>query len=119
MTTKKLPDLTEAEVAMGTEEYLEHLMGGPLTLGDVIKDIREDQFGMTQAAFSRFLGIPRQHLYGIEHGTRLMSAQTVKGLAKKMKHPPELLVYLLVRDQTRASLRKAGLRGNFQFNVAA
>ena len=48
-------------------EFLEKLMGGPLTLNGAISAIRESE-GESLSQFSERLGISRTHLSDIEHG---------------------------------------------------
>ena len=52
--------------------YLEHLSGGPLTLGKLIHSIRMcDE--ISQVEFANKLGISRQHLCDIEHDRKIVS----------------------------------------------
>lgn len=86
-------------------EYLEKLMGGPLTLGGAIAAIRESE-GESLAQFAETLGISRTHLSDIEHGRRSVSLERAAQFASALKQNQAQFVRLALQDQ----VREAGLK---------
>lgn len=101
MTTKR----RISHRASPTSEYLEKLMGGPLTLGGAIAAIREGE-EQSLAQFAQQLGVSRTHLSDIEHGRRSVSLQRASEFAKILGYNQAHFVRLALQDQ----VRDAGLK---------
>ena len=86
-------------------EFLEGLIGGPLTLGGAISAIREAE-GESLAQFAQRLGISRSHLSDIEHGRRSVSLERAARFASALGHHQAQFVRLALQDQ----VRDAGLK---------
>ena len=86
-------------------EYLEKLMGGPLTLGRALSAIRESD-GQSLAQFAERLGVSRTNLSDIEHGRRSVSLQRASEFAIALGHHQAQFVRLALQDQ----VRDAGLK---------
>lgn len=101
MTTKR----RNVHRASSATEYLEKLIGGPLTLGGALAAIREGE-KQTLAQFSQQLGISRTHLSDIEHGRRSVSLQRASEFAELLGYNQAHFVRLALQDQ----VRDAGLK---------
>jgi antitoxin HigA-1 len=88
-----------------TSEYLEKLMGGPLTLGAALAAIRQGE-EQSLAQFAQQLGISRTHLSDIEHGRRSLSLHRASEFAKILGYNQSHFVRLALQDQ----VRDAGLK---------
>jgi transcriptional regulator with XRE-family HTH domain len=86
-------------------EYLEKLMGGPLTLGGALSALREAE-GESLAQFSERLGVSRSHLSDIEHGRRSVSLERAAKFAAALGQHQAQFVRLALQDQ----VREAGLK---------
>ncbi len=85
---------------------------GPLSFAELISIQREDE-GLTQVEMAKKLGISKQKLCDFEKGRRIPSAKTAADWAKKLKHPQEVWVQVVLQDQ----LRKDKLK--FKVSVAS
>jgi transcriptional regulator with XRE-family HTH domain len=88
-----------------TAEYLEKLMGGPLTLGGALSAIRESE-GDSLAEFAQRIGVSRSHLSDIEHGRRSVSLERAAKFAAALGQHQAQFVRLALQDQ----VRDAGLK---------
>jgi transcriptional regulator with XRE-family HTH domain len=100
MTTKR-----KGRVQDDAADYLEKLMGGPLTLGGALAAIRESD-GKSLSEFSERLGISRTHLSDIEHGRRSVSLERAAKFAEALGQSQAQFVRLALQDQ----VRDAGLK---------
>jgi antitoxin HigA-1 len=100
MTTKRRGRLQDKAA-----DYLEKLMGGPLTLGGALAAIRESD-GKSLSEFSEQLGISRTHLSDIEHGRRSVSLERAAKFAESLRQSQAQFVRLALQDQ----VREAGLK---------
>lgn len=73
---------------------------GVLTFADLILMQREDA-EQTQVEFARSLGLSKQKLCDFEKGRRLPSPKMAEKWAKKLKHPAEVWVQVVLQDQLR------------------
>ena len=80
-------------------KYLEEKIG-PLTFGDLLLMARED-LELSQVAMSEKLGITKQKLCDFEKGRRLPSPKMAVSWAKKLKHPQEVWIQVVLQDQLR------------------
>ena len=101
MTTKR----SAKSVLKSDQEFLEGLIGGPLTLGAALSGIRESD-GESLSQFAARLGISRSHLCDIEQGRRTVSPERAARFAKALKQHQAQFVRLALQDQ----VRNAGLR---------
>jgi transcriptional regulator with XRE-family HTH domain len=101
MTTKR----SAKSVLKSDHEFLEGLIGGPLTLGAALSGIRESD-GESLSQFAARLGISRSHLCDIEQGRRTVSPERAARFAKALKQHQAQFVRLALQDQ----VRNAGLR---------
>jgi len=101
MTTKR----SVKSVSKSDQEFLEGLIGGPLTLGAALSGIRESD-GESLSQFAARLGISRSHLCDIEQGRRTVSPERAARFAKALKQHQAQFVRLALQDQ----VRNAGLR---------
>jgi transcriptional regulator with XRE-family HTH domain len=106
MTTKK--------TTQATIEYLENLIGGPLTLGKYLLAIREGE-ELTQVEFAKTLGISRQNLCHIEHERRVVSPKMAAEFAHTLGYSVPQFVRLAVQD----ALKRDGLHFTVELNKAA
>jgi transcriptional regulator with XRE-family HTH domain len=86
-------------------QFLENLMGGPLTFGGALSALRESE-DESLAAFAERLSISRSHLSDIEHGRRAVSPERASRFAKALEQNEAQFVRLALQDQ----VRNAGLR---------
>jgi transcriptional regulator with XRE-family HTH domain len=101
MTTKR----SAKSVSKSDQEFLEGLIGGPLSLGAALSGIRESD-GESLSQFAARLGISRTHLCDIEQGRRTVSPERAARFAKALKQHQAQFVRLALQDQ----VRNAGLR---------
>ena len=96
-----------------TADYLETLMGGPLTLGGAMSALRESE----RESLSRFaerLGVTRMHLSDIEHGRRSVSLERAARFAAALGQNEAQFVRLALQDQ----VRDAGLKLRVEVHAA-
>ncbi|MDC0980253.1 helix-turn-helix transcriptional regulator [Bdellovibrionales bacterium] len=84
----------------------------PLSFGDLLRFQREDG-ELTQAQCAKKLGITRQKICDFEKGRRLPSPKLVEKWAKKLGHPPEVWVQVVLQDQLRKE------KVNMKVNIAS
>jgi len=87
------------------ETFLNDLTGGPLTLGEALRSIREGE-GWSQAEMGRRLGIGRAHVCDIEKGRRTVSPDRAARFAAILGYSRTQFVRLALQDQ----LRQSGLK---------
>jgi antitoxin HigA-1 len=109
MTTKRRSAVRKTSAM----EFLEKLIGGPLTLGGAISAIREGE-GESLSQFAERLGISRTHLSDIEHGRRAVSLERAAQFAEDLGYSPTHFVRLALQDQ----VRDAGLKLRVDVHVA-
>ncbi|MCJ8277350.1 MAG: helix-turn-helix transcriptional regulator [Bdellovibrionales bacterium] len=80
-------------------KYLEDTFG-PLTFADLLLMEREDA-ELSQVAMAEKLGITKQKLCDFEKGRRLPSPKMAASWAKKLKHPQEVWVQIVLQAQLR------------------
>jgi len=73
---------------------------GPLCFSDLLLIQREDE-GFTQVEMAKLLGVSKQKLCDFEKGRRLPSAKMAASWAKKLGHPQEVWVQIILQDQLR------------------
>jgi antitoxin HigA-1 len=88
-----------------TNDFLEKLIGGPLTLGGALSAIREGE-GESLAVFAQRLGVSRTHLSDIEHGRRSVNLLRASEFAATLGFHESQFVRLALQDQ----VRDAGLK---------
>lgn len=108
MTTKR-----RSRVPERTEDYLEKLMGGPLTLGGALSALRESE-GESLSQFAERLGVTRMHLSDIEHGRRSVSLERAARFASALGQNEAQFVRLALQDQ----VREAGLKLRVEVHAA-
>lgn len=84
-------------------QFLEELMGGPLTLGDLLKSIREGE-EWTMAQMGKKLDVSRGHVSNIEKG-KPVNPGTAARYAEILGYSKDQFVRLAVEEQ----LRREGL----------
>lgn len=97
----------------GAMSALKKLSGGPLTLAQLIRAIREGE-AMTQAAFADTLGISKQHLSHIENGRKSVSPERAARWASLLGYAESQFLRLALQDE----LQRAGLRYTVTVDVA-
>jgi antitoxin HigA-1 len=108
MATKR-----RARVQERTEDFLEKLMGGPLTLGGALGALRESE-GESLSQFAERLGVTRMHLSDIEHGRRSVSLERAARFAAALSQNEAQFVRLALQDQ----VRDAGLKLRVEVHAA-
>ena len=73
---------------------------GPLTFADILRIQREDE-GLTQTEMAEKLGITKQKLCDFEKARRIPSAKMAASWAKKLGHPQEVWIQVVLQDQLR------------------
>jgi len=96
MSTKKKSDALQ---------YLEKLTKGPLTLGRLIKAIREGE-EMSQVDFAKKLGISRSHLCDIEKDRKSVGPGRAAELARKLGYLEAQFVRLALQAQVKRARLK-------------
>ncbi len=99
MTTRPKQKKSEAM------RFLERISGGPLTLAEVLKTLRDSE-DMTQQEFAKAMGISKQNLCDIEKGRKFVSASRAAIFAKKLGYPPTFFIQLALQEE----LDRAGVR---------
>ena len=80
-----------------TMKFLEEVAGRPLTLGGVLESIRVGE-EMSQASFSKKLGISPSHLCDIEKGRKVVSPERAARFARVLRRSPEQFVRLSLQE---------------------
>ena len=89
-------------------KYLEEQFG-PLTFADLLL-IEREEAEISQVEMAKVLGITRQKLCDFEKGRRLPSTKMAASWAKKLGHPQEIWIQIILQDQLR--------RNKLQFRVS-
>ena len=97
-----------------THEFLEELMGGPLTFGALLAAIREGE-EETLAAFAGRLGVSRQYLHQVEQEHRHVSPEQAARFAKTLGYDTLSFVRLCLQDM----LTKAGIKADVDLKAAS
>jgi transcriptional regulator with XRE-family HTH domain len=108
MTTKRRARLHER-----AEDYLEKLIGGPLTFGGALSALRASE-NESLAQFAERLGVTRMHLSDIEHGRRTVSLERAAKFAAALGQNEAQFVRLALQDQ----VRDAGLKLRVEIHAA-
>ena len=77
--------------------FMEKITGGPLTLARILKSSRLCE-EMSQVAFAKKLGIPKQNLCDIEKGRRFVSPQLAAQFARKLGFSEKQFVRIALQD---------------------
>ena len=77
----------------------------PLTFADLLIMQREDT-DLTQKEMADKMGISKQKLCDFEKGRRFPSIKMAAQWAKKLKHPQEIWVRIVLQDQLRRNKLK-------------
>jgi len=88
-----------------TLKNLEDLAGGPNTLGNLLRAIREGE-EMSQTEFAEKLGISRHNLSDIENERRGVSPRKAVEFAKKLRYSRQSFLQLALEDQ----LKREGIK---------
>ena len=95
------------------EEFLNELMGTPLTFGNMLWSIRMcDELSQTE--FAGMLGVSRSHICDVEKGRKVVSPERAANWAKILGYSDTVFVQLALQDQ----LDKAGVKMNVNVNAA-
>jgi len=108
MTTKRRTRPQESAA-----DYLEKLMGSPLTFGGALSALRESE-GETLSQFAERLSVTRMHSSDIEHGRRTVSLGRAGKFATVLGPSQEQFVRLALQDQ----VRDAGLNLRVEVHAA-
>ncbi len=82
---------------MKTTKKLEKLMGETLSFGLLLRSIRQGE-EMTQAEFSKILGVSTQYLCDIENERRFVSPKVAATFAKKTGYSEKNFVSICLQD---------------------
>lgn len=93
--------------------FLEEMMGGPLSLGRMLRSIRQGE-ELSQVQFARMLGISRSHLCDIEKERKSVSPARAAKWATVLGYSKEQFVRLALQDQ----IAQAGLAMKVQVEAA-
>jgi transcriptional regulator with XRE-family HTH domain len=99
MATRKLSAL----------EFLDRLIGAPVTLGKYLEAIRLGE-EMSQPAFARQLGISRSHLNDIEKGRKAVSPERAARFARLLGYSEIGMVQMALQDLVDADGLKLRVR---------
>lgn len=102
--------MTKSEAA----SFLESITGGPLTLGGLLRSIREGE-ETSQAEFAERLGISRSHLCDIEKGRKILSPARAARYAGILGYSETQFVRLALQ----ATIEEAGLPWRVQLIPAS
>jgi transcriptional regulator with XRE-family HTH domain len=100
MATKKKRKKS-SESAMDAREFMEREFG-PLTFGRAMSGIRAIE-GATLMRFAKRLGVSAQHLSDVEKDRRVVSAERAADWARRLGHPPAVLVRLALQREVDAA----------------
>jgi antitoxin HigA-1 len=92
---------------------LEHLAGGPLTLGRYLRSIREGE-EMSQVDFAETLGVSKSHLCDIEKGRKPVSPAKAAEMARVLGYSERQFVQLSMQD----AMARAGLKYRIKVEAA-
>lgn len=80
------------------EDFLNELLDGPLTFGDMIHSLRLSQ-ETSQVDFAEKLGVSRSHLCDIEKGRKLVSPKKAVEYAIILRNSKVLFLQTALQDQ--------------------
>jgi len=95
--------MTTSKQKSAAVEFLERASGGPLTLGGLLRAIREGE-EWSLAEMAERLGVSRGYVSNLEHG-KPVSPESAARYAKILGYGQSQFVRLALQDQ----LRRAGL----------
>jgi len=76
---------------------MEKVTGGPLTLGRLLKAIRQgDEY--SQVEFAKILGISKSHLCDIEKGRKVVSLERAIKFSKILKYSEKQFIRLCLQE---------------------
>ncbi len=113
MATKKKARRVPSAGAVPAVEFLEELRGGPMTLGDQLREARRVE-GLSLEAYATRLGISRANLCDIEKGRKGVSPERAAKWSKVLRLSKEHLVALALQ----ALLDEAGLKMRVEVHAA-
>lgn len=87
---------TKEKMSDKSLKRLEKISGQKLTLGALIKAIREGE-EMTQVEFAQTLVVSKQYLCDLEHGRRVPSPKLAAAYAEKLGYSQEQFVRLALQ----------------------
>ena len=82
---------------------------GPLTFGRAMNGMRSVE-GATLAQFAKRLGVSAQHLGDVEKDRRAVSTERAAEWARRLGHPPAVLVRLVLQREVDAAGLKLRVR---------
>lgn len=85
-----------------TMKFLEGLMGGPLTFGEMVRSIRETD-ELTQEEVATKVGVSKQHVSDVENGRRRVSIERAARWAKALGYPPAYFVRMVAQEEIDAA----------------
>lgn len=85
--------------------FLEKVGGGPLTMAEILKTLRESD-ETSQQDFAEQLGISKQNLCDIEKGRKFVSSPRAAIFATKLGYPPTYFIQHALQEE----LDRAGVR---------
>ncbi len=78
--------------------YLEKLIGGSLTMGKILRSLREcDE--ITQQEFAECLGISKQNLCDIEKGRKFVSSARAAVFAERLGFPAAFFMKVALQEE--------------------
>lgn len=95
-------------------KFLDHVIGHKQTFGSMIKALRLSDESNLQEYADR-LGISRQQLSDIEHGTRVISEEKAAAFASKLGHSGKSFIRQVIEDR----LARQGLKFTVELDDAA
>lgn len=93
MSTKK-----KIKPKSATMEFLDDLIGEPMTLGNLLESIRLCE-ELPQTEFAKRLGISKSYLCDIEKGRKFVSAKKAQEYAKVLGYSIAQFVRLALQDE--------------------
>lgn len=102
MTKQTRPKQSRAKQSRATQksatQELEEIMGGPLTLGDSLRAMRECS-ELSQVKCAELLAISRSHLCDVEKGRKIVTPEKAHQWATALAYPPTVFVQLALQAQ--------------------
>lgn len=87
----------KSNITKQTLKKLEKITGGKLTLGKLIKSIRECE-EITQVDFAKKLGVSKQHLCDVEHDSKNISPRMAANYAQILGYSQEQFIRLALQN---------------------
>ncbi len=94
-------------------KFLDDAIGHKQSFGSMIKALRLSD-GVSIQEYAERLGISRQQLSDIEHGTRVISEEKAAGFAAKLGHSGKSFIRQVIEDR----LTRQGLKFKVELEVA-